>query len=122
MGNTIQLTGTALMVSPDVITDYNYTVPVRNTVHEILNRTNPIVTLAPASTRQGTLNIFCTSYAEAIAARDLHTRPGTFAWYTTDFVPATTMHYVTVGNITVTQDTATATRWMVSVEYKEVLV
>jgi hypothetical protein len=120
MGNTIQLTGTALSITPYIITDYNYTVPTRNIVHEILNRTAPVVTLAPASTRTGTLNIFCATYAEAIAARDLHTKAGTFSWTTTDFTPAATMYYVVSGAVTVAQDSADVTRWMVNVEYKEV--
>jgi hypothetical protein len=121
MSNTITHTGTQAKVTPEIILPTKYTIPSRTVVHEILNRTDPEFTLAPPSSRAGTLEIFAPTFADANAIVELHSAPGTVLWSSTDYPQVFSMHYVVVGDIAAEQSDVSVLRWVVRVGYRKVL-
>ncbi|MFP7760912.1 hypothetical protein [Marisediminicola sp. LYQ85] len=105
----------------DIITEYEFMLPSRNVIHNILNRRTPEVTMLPISTREGTLNIVARSYSEAMAVVDLHRTNATFLWTSDDLnVSGEQLYYVLRGAVTAVQDQNVSDVWTVSVEYKAV--
>jgi hypothetical protein len=106
-------------VTPDLVLDYAYTRTARTIVHDVLDRSDPDVTLRPVSLRQGTLALFAATVELATALDELHRTPGVLILDATPDEPLASMAYVATGQITQTWD-ATYDKWRLDVGYREV--
>ena len=107
-------------VSPALVLGYKSARTAKNLIHPIIGRPDPDVTLAAAGLRTGTLELFCLDLAQALAVEALHAGEGVCQLEDTD-LPALNMFYVASGEIGLELDEETRLRWVVSVEYQEVL-
>jgi hypothetical protein len=107
-------------ITPRLVLGYAARQQSRNVVHEVIGRRDPDVTLRPAGTRTGTLRLlFLTEAAAASAFDDLGSAD---VWTLLDADVSTIgMAFVVDGQMEVSLDDRTITRWTVSVEYREVL-
>lgn len=110
--------GTATTTSPALVLGYDTSRESLNIVHDIIGG-GIAVTLIRPRPRQGTLELFYTTEAGAFAALSLHSRESTFTLSDTDR-PAVSMTYVADGSMSLSLDTETRTRWVLSVGYQEV--
>lgn len=108
-------------ITPDLVLGYSTQQAGRNVIHDILGRGDPDVSLAPAASRAGTLNLFFLTEADAEQCRQLHAQAAVFT-YTADDNTTTSMRYVVdQGGIGPALDDQTRRRWTVSVAYREVI-
>lgn len=117
MATTITLG--AESVSPELVTGYVAARQGGNLLHKVIARADPDVTLSPAGLRSGTLEIWCADLDVALAADALHAGVGVLH-LTDDALPGLDMDYVLAGRIE-TSPAKETTRWVVRVEYAEVL-
>lgn len=107
-------------ISPTLITGYAAARRSGNTFHDVIDRPDPAVTLAPLRTRTGTLDVFCLSYTEAAAVVELHRSAGVLLLRQPDY-PGLDMYYAVAGDVYLTpaqlQDPI---RWRVQIDYREV--
>lgn len=112
----------ALIIAPTQVNEITSERDSGVLVHEVLGRPVPDVTLRPASSRKGTLEmLFAGVGAEdaSAAAEDAHTVPGMFT-IASDERPTLSFSYVPVGRITRVLDAQTRDVWLVRVEYREI--
>lgn len=108
-------------ITPELVLGYETAQEGRTIVHDILGRPDPDVSLAPTTTRAGTLELFFATADDAEQARVMHTQAAVFTYTATDN-PTTSMRYVVAGGgLRVSLDDRTRRRWTVSVAYREVL-
>lgn len=114
----VQLPG--LEFDPELVTGYTGTREAGSTLVRVLNRADPIVLLAPAHTREGTLEVWCRTYDDALRcqnvmaqARVLLLRQPTHPGLDMYFVPQT-------AEVAPLESTADGWRWQVSSRYVEV--
>lgn len=109
------------VVAPELVLGIQHQARTRNVVHEILGRSAPDITLRPAASRSGTWRLFFLDEESAAAAFDLHTQPGVFVM---DYPerPTSNMSYVPIGDVRITLDDTTRTRWVVEVDYREISI
>lgn len=95
-----------------------------NKVHPIIGRADPDVTLRPAGTRTGTLELGfhgLTSEADSKAAADAHALGGVFTLTTDDRVTLTMFYVVRDGGqIARTLEPESRDAWLVTVDFQEV--
>jgi len=113
---TTTITTTAGPLVPDLVLGYEATRAGRNVFHDIIGRADPDVSLQPAAPRAGTLELFFLTEAQAALAVDVHASPAVFTLTDSTF-PTIGMRYVVDGSIGIKLDN---TRWIVSVDYREV--
>ena len=100
---------------PTLVLGYQTAREVPSLSHTIIGRGDPDVTLKPAGTRSGTLELFFTSEADYLAASDVLTRTSVLTLADTDY-PSLGMSFV-VRSISARLE---LDRWVVSVGYQEV--
>jgi hypothetical protein len=89
-----------------------------STVHEVIDRADPIVTLAPLKLRTGTLELWCSTYEQGRALEQLYDR-GDVVQLRQD-VPGLDMYHVTTQtSLTPASDTSPR-RWFLGVDFQEV--
>lgn len=106
-------------VVAELITGYDAAREGGSTVHRIIGRGDPIVVLGPTRTREGRLEVWCRTYADALAAmqtlsvaRQLILRQPTY--------PGMDMYFVATNARTVPLDsTADGWRWQATCDYIE---
>lgn len=107
-------------IAPELVLGYETSQAGRNTFHDILDRAEPDVSIAPAGLRSGSLTLFFLTADDAEACRQMHSRPAVFT-YTPDDNPTTAMSYVLDdGGVRTALDDQTRRRWTVTVSYREV--
>lgn len=116
---TITLTRGEISASPQQLLGFKSTRTARNLVHDIIDRSDPDITIKPAGLRKGTLELLCLNLAAGLAVEALHAGEGVIALEDTDR-PTLDMSYVASGAITLELDTQTGIRWVVAVDYQEV--
>lgn len=115
------ITSGILTFTPSLITAWAVSQTSRNVVHEIMMRATPDVTLKPASSRSGTLDMLFSSSTEAEAARvalaagTVFTISGAETWLEG-------FTFVASGTISATLDDSTRVLWTVSADFREVSV
>lgn len=116
MTSTITYTGGS--ITPTLVLGYEARRENRNVIHELLDSPDPAVTLRPAGRLTGTLALFFTTHAAAVAADTAHKAARIFTFKDTD-LPAANMRYVTTGTTSIVLDNGRK-RWTVSVPYQEI--
>ena len=117
---TIRISLAAQNLYPMYVLGYETTRRSGNRTHKIIGRIDPDVTFEAASLRSGTLQILCMTEADADAMEKMHAKVGVFRITDSD-LPTRNMYYVTNGEISRRLDPQTRLRWVVSVDFAEVL-
>lgn len=102
---------------PDLVLGYEAARAGRNVFHDIIGRADPDVSLQPAAPRAGTLQLFFLTEPQAVVAAAAHAVPAVFTLADSTY-PTIGMRYVLDGRIGIKLD---HTRWIVSVDFREVL-
>ncbi len=106
------------IVTPALVLGWDLTQENRNIVHEVIGRGFPDVTLQPAASRSGDLELFFLTAAEAESARALHAAPGALTLDAPEVGAAFT--YVVSGPLRVSLDMRGGQRWTLTVPFREV--
>lgn len=114
------ITGGTTTLTPLLITGYSSTRQTGNIVHAIIGRSDPDVTFKAAGLRTGTLEILVADLTSALAMEALHAAVGTLQ-LVEPTAPGLGMKYVSSGAITVTLDDETRDRFIVGIDFQEVL-
>ncbi|MCK2028095.1 hypothetical protein KZC56_17495 [Microbacterium sp. SSW1-47] len=118
MASTI--THAAGSITPRVIEGYTATREARTVIHDILNQSNPDVTLRAAGPRRGSLKCVFPTETEAVAAFGVFSVPQVLL-LTDAAVPSVGMSFVVAeGDLTVSLDPDTRVVWIVNVPFVEV--
>lgn len=112
----LTLTGPAGTVPIRLELARGYTRRLRNLAHDVLDDEYPVIVLAPATSRAGTLRLLVDDEAAAIAADEL-LASGTILQLVDDDVPR--IRFVPVDVASITVDARTGTRRIVEVPYRE---
>lgn len=108
-----------LVHTPALITGYDASRPNPSTVLRVVNRPDPVVILAPAQTREGTLEVFAVDYADALAAQAVAATTSLMMFRQADF-PGMDMWFLPgSARVEPLQETAAGWRWKVSIPYVE---
>lgn len=104
-----------------LVTGYDASRATGTRYHEIIDRPDPAVTLAPLRTRAGMLEIWCSDYAAAAAVVDVHALAQVLMFRQPDH-PGLDMYYAVDGSVTAApyQTSPPPIRWVVRVPYREV--
>lgn len=106
-------------ITPDLIDRFEAAREAHTVVHDILNRSNPDVTLRAPSLRRGSLACRFVQEADAISAFDVLSVPQVLAMTNAD-VPAVDMSFVVaLGDLTISLSGDTQA-WWVTVPFVEV--
>jgi hypothetical protein len=118
---TTTITDGSTSVVPLLVLTAGHTRTVRTITHDTLGeRTDPDVTLRPATTRHGTLELFFDNQTDALTADALHRTAVVLTL--TDSVDSTkNMSYVSTGGDMETRREVPHDRWLVTVPYREVI-
>jgi hypothetical protein len=114
------ITNGTTTITPQLIQGYETTTQSTNITHTILGRSDPDYSLGADTPRSGSLSLFFLTRAEAWAAHQLHTAAGVFTLTDAD-LPEINMRYIRAGSMGLTLDSDTLTRWVLDLEYVEVL-
>ena len=115
----LTVTHNATSVNPALVLPYAYERPLNNIEHDIIGSATKAFTFRPAGPRSGTLVFLCLTADDAQQLVTMHADAGLFDIIDSD-VPAAAMTYVPVGKMSMTLDPVTATRWVCSIEFREV--
>lgn len=117
---TITISSGTLTFSPELITAWGTSQESRNVIHPIIGKSDPDVTLKPASTRSGTLELLFSSATAANSARGVlasgtvFTISGSETWLNgIDFVMS--------GSISAALEDDTRRLWTISADFTEVI-
>jgi hypothetical protein len=107
-------------ITPDLVLGWDSTRDARTQVHPVLGRSDPEVTLRPSAVRTGRLQLWFVEQADAVAAELAHA--GTSVWSLNAGPDAPGLPaYVVSGAVTLHADGSSLDRWLVEVEYQEVV-
>ncbi len=117
---TTTITSSEHTIIPTFLMEYSAERASRNVIHNIIGKAEPDVSLELDGLRSGTLNLFFESKVEAWAAfQDLGTLS---SWELTDTDhPEINMNFVREGPMTMELDPETRKRWVVGMDYQEVI-
>ncbi|WP_056653302.1 hypothetical protein [Agromyces sp. Root81] len=107
-------------VTPDAVNGYQTNREARTIAHDILGRGDPDITLRPASTRRGSLELLFADEAPAAAAEVAHAGAHVWTLANTDLGTIGMLYVVAEGGITRALDDTRAC-WLVSIPFREVL-
>lgn len=107
-------------LTPTVVLGWESRQPSKTQIHPILGSTNPDVTTRPALLRTGTLELMFATEANANSCRTMHTAAGVFTLTSND-LSYISMSYVVAGEVTVKLDDVTLNRFVVSIDFQEVV-
>lgn len=119
------ITGGSSVINFTVTTEFTSSRAARSSVHEILNREHPDVTLRPASSRSGKIKLAFLG-EDAEAASDLAERvlaePVTFTYLTDPERPSLALTFVIPDNGRIYRELDATTRddWTVEIDFREV--
>lgn len=109
-----------LSFRPPLITGYFSDRAASSTVHDIINRGDPVVVLGPKRTRRGTLEVFCRTFDEAHELDLVLAESKTLLLRQPDY-PGMDMYFVpTSSRVEPLQKVAAGWRWQVTAPYVEV--
>ena len=115
--HAVQLPG--LSHSPTLVTGYSAARPNPSTVLRVVNRVDPVVILAPAQTREGTLELFALDYAAALEAQAVAAASSLLMFRQADF-PGMDMWLIpSTAQVDPLEETVAGWRWRVSLPYVE---
>ena len=118
MASTI--THTTGVITPRVVEGYQASREARTVIHDILNRSNPDVTLRAPGPRRGSLKCIFATEAEAVAAYGVLSVPQLLQ-LSDGTVPSVSMSFVVAdGDLAVSLDPETRVVWIVDVPFVEV--
>jgi len=105
----------------DLVTGLTSARETTTTVHKIINRPDPILTLGALRLRSGSLTVWCPSYAVGRTLEAVYGRGEIVMLRQSDYAGLDMFHAAT-GNVSLAlEDTMTPTRrWLLSVDYTEV--
>lgn len=110
-------------VAVTTVTQYDADRGSGNVFHDVIDRVDPVVTLAPLRTRRGTFEAWCTDYAAALQVAAVHDLAQVLM-LRQDAHPGLDMFYaVDAGSVSITHyplSEGMPTRWAVRVPYREV--
>lgn len=116
------ITHEADTITPTQVLGYSAEREAGNVVHPILGRSNPDVTLRPASLRTGTLSLGFqgdTSEEDSAECAEIHAVGGVFSIFSTERATVE-MSYVSNGRITRELDDESRDAWVVTVDFQEI--
>lgn len=105
-------------ITPLLVTRYEAAQESRNIFHDVIGRADPDVTLRPASTRRGSLELLFENGDDAETARALLAQPKAFT-YTDPDLPTAGMRFALDGNLSPALEDETRELWQVTVSYRE---
>lgn len=109
-------------VSVDLVTSYSAARRSGNVYHEIIDRVDPAVTLAPLRTRSGTLEVWCPDYSTAAAVVAVHDL-AQVCYYRQPDIGGIDTYYAVDGLIDLEPHApreGAPVRWRVRIPYREV--
>lgn len=109
-----------LTFSPELITGWTAGQESRNVIHNIIGRPDPDVTLKPAGTRTGTLEMLFLTATAATTARDVLAN-GTIFTITDSESWLNGLKFVMSGNISSALEDETRNMWTITADFTEVL-
>lgn len=108
--------------NPASVTTWATSQTSRNVIHDIIGRADPDVTLKPASSRAGTLEMLFTSQSGAETARGILSKLGVFTITTADPAWLNGFKFVIQGEVAVALDSTTQNAWVLTAGFKEVIL
>lgn len=114
------ITAGTLTFSPQLITAWETSQDSRNVVHAIIGRADPDVTLKPASTRTGTLEMLFLSASAANTARGILGAGAIFTISDSE-TWLDGFNFVMSGTISAALEDETRQLWSVTADYTEVI-
>jgi hypothetical protein len=109
-----------LTFSPVLITAWSVSQESRNVVHTIIGRNDPDITLKPATTRTGTLELLFSSASAANTARGILAN-GTVFTITDSETWLNGLDFVMSGNISTALEDETRKMWTIQADFTEVI-
>jgi hypothetical protein len=109
-------------ITPTLVNGYRSGRPSRNVEHDILDRADPDVSLQPAGTRKGTLELVFDTEADAVAAETLHAGISTWLLGNTDHASVDMAYVLAAGGEVELELDDTRKAWVVRVPFREVLL
>ena len=108
-------------VAIELVTGYTESVETAGTLHAIIGRADKVATPGPLSLRRGTVDLFCSTYAAAVAVRAL-AASGEILLLRQPTFPGLDMYLYPQSVAARPESENTATRrWIVSLSYEQVL-
>ena len=109
-----------LTFTPELVTSWETTQESRNVLHTIIGKADPDVTLKPASTRSGTLEMLFTSATAANTARGILAN-GTIFTISGSETWLNGLDFVMSGSISTALEDETRNLWTISADFTEVI-
>lgn len=109
-----------LTFTPELVTAWEVSQESRNVIHPIIGRTDPDVTLKPASSRTGTLEMLFTTASAAESARGILANSAVFTVSDSE-TWLNGFDFVMSGNISTALEDETRNLWIITAEFTEVL-
>jgi len=103
-----------------MVTDLDETSETNGSIHTIVGRPDPLVNAGPLSYRSGTMEIFCKTYAEAQALRELLAN-GDVAMLRQGLGVGLDRYFVCTELTVRNEEHSKNQRWMATLEYQEVV-
>lgn len=108
------------VISPDLVLGYKSSRTARTVIHDILDRSDPDVSLRAAASRSGTLELLFADETAATNAETLHTGISVWSILDPDRASVAMSYVVADGDIERELDDETRNAWVVRVPYREV--
>lgn len=118
---TTTITTGSLSFSPTLTLGWTAAQTTRNIMHNVIGKADPDVTLRPAQTRTGTLELFFALPATAELARTILATGTVFVITSTEATWLDGLRFVIAGDISATLEDETRAAWMLSADFQEVL-
>ena len=116
---TTTITDGTTVLTPEIITGWEASQESGNVIHAIIGKADPDVTLKPAGTRAGTLELLFLNVTDAETARAMLTQPLPFIIESTD-AWLNNIHIVANGSISSVLEDTTRSMWTISFDYQEI--
>jgi len=113
------ITSGTLTFTPQLITSWEVQQESRNVIHTIIGKASPDVTLKPAATRTGTLELLFTSASAANTARGV-LAAGTIFTISDSETWLNGLTFVMSGAISTALEDETRKLWVISADFTEV--
>ena len=114
------ITSGTLSFSPELITAWATSQDSRNVIHTIIGRTDPDVTIKPAASRSGTLELLFLSASSAETARGILANGAIFT-ISDDETWINGLKFVMSGTIGAVLEDSTRNLWTLSADFTEVI-
>jgi hypothetical protein len=108
-------------VQATMVTSFDEAADSNGSIHKIIGRADPVTNPGPLSTRSGSMAVWCTDYAAAVALRKLLAN-GAVAQLRQPSYPGMDMYFVGTRVRIAPEDITASQRWMATLDYTEVVV